>query len=59
MESQRVESQIVQKEREALKKLENVKKDHHKRLEELEAVQVRQLLTSILYSCLWFNFILE
>lgn len=46
LESQRVESQIVQKEREAQKKLENVKKDHQKRLEELEAIQVSRKIAA-------------
>ncbi|CAF0941684.1 unnamed protein product [Adineta steineri] len=39
LEAQRVDGQIVQKEKEALKKLENVKKDHQKRLDELQANQ--------------------
>ncbi|CAF1615595.1 unnamed protein product [Adineta ricciae] len=39
LEAQRLDGQIVQKEKEALKKLDNVKKDHQKRLEELQAVQ--------------------
>ncbi|CAF4370009.1 unnamed protein product, partial [Rotaria magnacalcarata] len=39
LEAQRVDGQIVQKERDALKKLENVKKDHQKRLDELQSAQ--------------------
>ncbi|CAF4458371.1 unnamed protein product, partial [Rotaria sp. Silwood2] len=39
LEAQRVEGHIVQKERDALKKLENVKKDHQKRLDELQSAQ--------------------
>ncbi|CAF3172672.1 unnamed protein product [Rotaria socialis] len=39
LEAQRVDGQIVQKERDALKKLENVKKDHQKRLDELKSTQ--------------------
>jgi hypothetical protein len=41
LEAQRVEGHVVQKEKEALKKLENVKKDHQKRLDELQSAQVR------------------
>ena len=40
LEAQRVEGHVVQKEKEALKKLENVKKDHQKRLDELQSAQV-------------------
>lgn len=40
LEAQRVEGHVVQKEKEALKKLENVKKDHQKRLDELQSTQV-------------------
>lgn len=40
LEAQRLEGHIVQKEKEALKKLENVKKDHQKRLDELQSAQV-------------------
>ncbi|CAF1380213.1 unnamed protein product [Rotaria sordida] len=39
LEAQRLDGHIVQKERDALKKLENVKKDHQKRLDELQAAQ--------------------
>ncbi|CAF1207062.1 unnamed protein product [Rotaria sp. Silwood1] len=39
LEAQRLEGQVVHKEREALKKLENVKKDHQKRLDELQVAQ--------------------
>lgn len=41
LEAQRLEGQIVQKEKDALKKLDNVKKDHQKRLDELQNAQVR------------------
>lgn len=40
LEAQRVEGQVVHKEKEALKKLENVKRDHQKRLDELQFAQV-------------------
>ncbi|UJR14620.1 hypothetical protein I4U23_001614 [Adineta vaga] len=39
LEAQRLEGQIVQKEKDALKKLDNVKKDHQKRLDELQNAQ--------------------
>lgn len=39
MESQKLEMKAVQQEREALKKLENVKKDHDQRLVALEKTQ--------------------
>ncbi|XP_076267295.1 nuclear export mediator factor NEMF homolog Clbn isoform X1 [Rhynchophorus ferrugineus] len=39
LESQKLELKAVQQEREALKKLENVKKDHHQRLRALEEIQ--------------------
>ena len=55
LEAQRVDGQIVHKEKEALKKLDNVKKDHQKRLDELQSAQVR-LETSVHYYLLIFFF---
>lgn len=40
MESQKIDLKAVQIEREAYKKLQNVKKDHEKRLTELEKTQI-------------------
>lgn len=39
LESQKLELRAVQQEREAMKKLENVRKDHDQRLEALEKTQ--------------------
>lgn len=38
-ESQKIELRTFQQEKEAMKKLENVRKDHHQRLEVLEKIQ--------------------
>lgn len=40
MESQRIDMKALQQEKQALKKLENVKKDHEQRLEALHQAQV-------------------
>lgn len=40
MESQRIDMKALQQEKQALKKLENVKKDHEQRLEVLHQAQV-------------------
>lgn len=40
MESQRIDMKALQQEKQAMKKLENVKKDHVQRLEALHQVQV-------------------
>lgn len=40
MESQKIDMKALQQEKQALKKLENVKKDHEQRLEALHQVQV-------------------
>lgn len=40
MESQRIDMKALQVEKQALKKLENVKRDHEQRLEALHHVQV-------------------
>ena len=40
MESQKIDMKALQQEKQALKKLENVKKDHEQRLEALHQAQV-------------------
>lgn len=40
MESQKLDMKALQQEKQALKKLENVKKDHEQRLEALHQAQV-------------------
>lgn len=40
MESQKIDLKALQQEKQALKKLENVKKDHEHRLEALHQAQV-------------------
>lgn len=40
MESQKIDLKALQQEKQALKKLENVKKDHEQRLEALHQAQV-------------------
>jgi predicted ribosome quality control (RQC) complex YloA/Tae2 family protein len=42
LDSQKVQQRSVQMENEAVKKLENVKRDHDKRLRALDDVQVKQ-----------------
>lgn len=44
MESQKIDMKALQLEKHALKKLENVKKDHEQRLEALHQAQVLQML---------------
>lgn len=41
MESQKIDMKALQQEKQALKKLDNVKKDHEQRLEALHQAQVR------------------
>ena len=41
MESQKIDMKVAQQEKQALKKLENIKKDHESRLQSLEQVQAR------------------
>lgn len=41
MESQKLDMKALQQEKQALKKLENVKKDHEQRLEALHQAQVK------------------
>lgn len=45
MESQKIDMKALQLEKHALKKLENVKKDHEQRLEALHQAQVLSLYT--------------
>lgn len=44
MESQKIDMKALQQEKQALKKLENVKKDHDQRLEALHQAQVSSIL---------------
>lgn len=45
MESQKIDLKALQQEKQALKKLENVKKDHEQRLEALHQAQVNTFYT--------------
>lgn len=51
MESQKIDMKALQLEKHALKKLENVKKDHEQRLEALHQAQVLRCCTPPTYSC--------
>lgn len=51
LEGQKIDMKTLQQEREALKKLSNVKKDHAKRLEELNKVQEHDKRKAELISC--------
>lgn len=50
MESQKIDMKALQLEKHALKKLENVKKDHEQRLEALHQAQVLRVSTPLTYS---------
>ena len=41
METQKIDMKVAQKEKQALKKLENIKKDHESRLQSLEQEQAK------------------
>lgn len=49
MESQKIDMKALQQEKQALKKLENVKRDHEQRLEALHQAQV-SISTSFAHS---------
>lgn len=51
MESQKIDMKALQLEKHALKKLENVKKDHEQRLEALHQAQVLRVSAPLTYSC--------
>ncbi|KAI9578214.1 nuclear export mediator factor NEMF homolog [Glossina fuscipes] len=51
LEGQKIDMKTLQQEREALKKLSNVKKDHAKRLEELNKIQEHDKRKAELISC--------
>lgn len=50
MESQKIDMKALQLEKHAMKKLENVKKDHEQRLEALHQAQVLRVSTPLTYS---------